>query len=415
MTDNVPKIQEEMDVFPRQIREDIFPRQIREDVFPRLIREKQEESLSPYAIKSKDSRGRVFPAEKCKVRTEFERDTGRILYSMEFRRLRHKTQVFFNPQNDHICTRMEHVLYVNYISNTIARSLNLNPDLVNAISLGHDIGHSPFGHSGERMLDVCIKKVEPDLRFSHELHSLRVADRLAFKRSSQDQHGFNLTFEVRDGIVCHCGEIYEEVILKPDRNNTTGSITDLMDVNGRKDNSGMPATLEGCVMRIADKIAYVGRDIEDAIRAGIMDFEDIPLEIKSELGKTNSEIINTLVMDIIMNSMDKDMIMLSKDKGIAMQNLLKENEERIYKSDKIQAYEKMAKNTVEGLFDALIVAIEDIEKLQSSDTKVFNNFYNFISERAYDDKDRNAQKVVDFIAGMTDSYAQKCYEEIYWF
>lgn len=379
------------------------------DLFPRLIREKQEETLSPFAIQSKNSRGRLIDAEKCKVRTEFERDTGKILYSMEFRRLRHKTQVFFNPQNDHICTRMEHVLYVNYISNTIARSLNLNPDLVNAISLGHDIGHSPFGHSGERTLDKCIKTIDPTLLFQHELHSLRVSDQLAVKRDHPGQHGFNLTFEVRDGIVCHCGETYEEILLTPDRNKSI----DLLYANGA--GSQMPATLEGCVVRIADKIAYVGRDIEDAVRAGIMEFEDVPKAIKSELGKTNGEIINSLVMDIILNSIGKDQIMLSKEKGLAMQNLLQENVAKIYKSEKIKAYEKMAQNIVEGLFSALIAAIEDPEKLRSSDIKVFKNLYNFIVERDYGDNERNAQKVVDFIAGMTDSYAQKCYEEIYWF
>jgi len=379
------------------------------DLFPRLIREKQEETLSPFAVQSKNSKGRLIDAEKCDVRTEFERDTGKILYSMEFRRLRHKTQVFFNPQNDHICTRMEHVLYVNYISNTIARSLNLNPDLVNAISLGHDIGHSPFGHSGERMLNQCIKKVDESLFFQHENHSLRVADQLAVKRGRPEQHGFNLTFEVRDGIACHCGETYQEILLTPDRNKNINSLYN------KGAGSMMPATLEGCVVRIADKIAYVGRDIEDAARAGIMEFEDVPMEIKSELGRTNGEIINSLVMDIILNSIDKDQIMLSKEKGFAMQSLLQENVDKIYKSEKIKAYEKMAQNIVEGLFNALTVAIEDLEKLQVSDIKVFKNLYNFISERDYGDNERNAQKVVDFIAGMTDSYAQKCYEEIYWF
>lgn len=379
------------------------------DLLPRLIRENQEKTLSPYATQSAHSRGRLVAAEKCNVRTEFERDAGKILYSMEFRRLRHKTQVFFNPQNDHICTRMEHVLYVNYISNTIGRSLNLNPDLVNAISLGHDIGHSPFGHSGERMLNQCIRTIDPALGFHHELHSLRVADQLAVKRDRPGQHGFNLTFEVRDGIVCHCGETYEEVFLTPDRAKPTDSLY------AAQAGLMMPATLEGCVVRIADKIAYVGRDIEDAVRAGIMEFEDVPKAIKSELGRTNGEIINSLVMDIIRNSIDSDRIMLSKEKGMAMQNLLQENMDKIYKSEKIKEYEKMAKNIVEGLFRALTTAVEDPEKLRTSEIKVFKNLYNFILERDYGDNERNAQKVVDFIAGMTDSYAQKCYEELYWF
>lgn len=379
------------------------------DLLPRLIREQQEEMLSPFAMKSVNSRGRLVPAEKCTVRTEFERDAGKILYSMEFRRLRHKTQVFFNPQNDHICTRMEHVLDVNYISNTIARSLNLNPDLVNAISLGHDIGHSPFGHSGERMLDRCIKSVEPDLCFQHELHSLRVADKLAVKSDHPERHGFNLTFEVRDGIVCHCGETYEEVLLVPDRTKSMDSLYN------RNANEKIPATLEGCVVRVADKIAYVGRDIEDAVRTGIMGLEDIPMDIKSELGRTNGEIINTLVMDVIVNSIGKDHIMLSKEKGSAMQKLLQENVGRIYQSEKIKAYEKMTQNTIEGLFHALLTARKDPEKMANSDLKVFKVFNKFIAERTYGKNEKDAQIVVDFIAGMTDSYAQKCYEEIYWF
>lgn len=379
------------------------------ELFPRIIREKQEESLSDFATQSKNSKGRIIPADKCKVRTEFERDTGKILYSMEFRRLRHKTQVFFNPQNDHICTRMEHVLYVNYISNTIARSLNLNPDLVNAIALGHDIGHSPFGHSGERVLDACMKKVDPSLYFQHELHSLRVADQLAIKQDKPGQYGFNLTFEVRDGIACHCGETYKEILLIPDRQKEINSI--YTKGSGKK----MPSTLEGCVVRIVDKIAYVGRDIEDAVRAGIMEFEDLPKDIKSELGNTNGQIINTLVMDIIQNSINEDHIMLSAEKGEAMKNLLLDNVDRIYKSEKIKTYEKMAQNTVEGLFNALIIAIGDPEKLKSSDIKVFKSLSKFIVERNYNENEINAQKVVDFIAGMTDSYAQKCFEEIYWF
>ena len=183
------------------------------EYLPRLIREKQEEGFSPFATKSVMSKGRKVPVEKCSVRTEFERDAGRILYSLEFRRLRHKTQVFFNPQNDHICTRMEHVLSVNYISNTIARSLDLNPDLVNAIALGHDIGHPPFGHSGERTLDQCMKKHGDTAGFSHELHSLRVADRLSARKERPGVSGLNLTFQVRDGIVSHCGETYNAILL----------------------------------------------------------------------------------------------------------------------------------------------------------------------------------------------------------
>jgi dGTPase len=380
-----------------------------DNIFPRLIRENQEETLSRYASKSKDSRGRLKQVDKCQVRTEYERDVGKILFSMEFRRLRHKTQVFFNPQNDHICTRMEHVLYVNYIANTIARSLNLNPDLVNAIAIGHDIGHSPFGHSGEKTLDKCVKRIDDKLFFKHEIHSLRVADRLAIKLDHPGEYGYNLTFEVRDGIVSHCGETYEEVLLVPNRNKSLDNLAE------SAFSHDMPATLEGCVVRFADKIAYVGRDIEDAVRTGIMAFEDIPKEIKSELGKTNGQIINTLVMDIVQNSIDSDRICLSKEKGEAMKSLLIDNVDRIYQSDKIKAYEKMAQNTVEGLFDALIPICRDEEKLKTSEVKVFKMLYNYIIERGYEKGEPAVRMVTDFIAGMTDTYAQKCFEEIYWF
>lgn len=375
---------------------------------PRLIREKQEMNFSPYAIQSRNSKGRVNPVEKCKVRTEFERDAGKILYSLEFRRLRQKTQVFFNPQNDHICTRMEHVLHVNYISNTIARSLNLNTDLVNAIALGHDIGHPPFGHSGENALDKCIKETGSEFGFNHELHSLRVADRIAVRKDRPGVFGYNLTFEVRDGIVSHCGETYNEIILVPNRKKEP------KDLLGKSPDDAMPATLEGCVVRFADKIAYVGRDIEDAVRAGIMEFEDIPKSVLSELGATNGEIINTLVMDIVANSMNQDKIALSKEKGKALKELLLDNVARIYKSEKVKAYEKTASFTVEGLFKALLSAISDQEKMACSTLKVYRMFSEYIVERQYKENEPDYRKVVDFIAGMTDGFATRCYEEIYW-
>jgi dGTPase len=382
-------------------------------ILPRLIREKQEESLSDYAMKSKDTRGRARPVIPCSVRTEYERDVGKILYSMEFRRLRHKTQVFFNPKNDHICTRMEHVLHVNYIAHTIGRSLNLNPDLINAIALGHDLGHPPFGHAGEKMLDICLRKIDPTLSFRHENHSLRVADRLSVRKDRPGEFGYNLTFEVRDGIASHCGETYDELRLVPFRQKTEKDLVASPNKTNRR--RRMPATLEGCVVRFADKIAYVGRDIEDAVRAGIMEFDDLPIHIQSELGQTNGQIINTLVTDIVERSIGKDEICLGKDKGEALHKLLLENVERIYQSEKIRSYEKMAQNIVEGLFEALMIAGKDPEKLMRSEVKVLSQFYGYVCERGYLPDEPCQTMVADFIAGMTDSYAQKCYEEIYWF
>ena len=371
----------------------------------REIKEEQERNLSPFAARSHESRGRLLPEDECTVRTIFERDAGRIIFSMEFRRLRHKTQVFFDPQNDHICTRMEHVIYVNYIANTIGRALGLNPDLIQAIALGHDVGHTPFGHTGERMLDACLRKIEPTLFFKHELHSLRVIDRLS---EHKDRKGINLSFEVRDGIACHCGETYSEYELTPNRGKDAASL--VLDACQH----GMPATLEGCVVRLADKIAYIGRDVEDAARAGIMEFEDIPKAIRNTLGATNGQIINTLVTDIIEHSAGQDAIILSPERGLSMEELLRENVARIYRSEKIKRYENMVKNVTEGLFEALTAAGSDTEKLAASKQRTFRDFGAFLAAHPCPD-DPLVQKVVDYIAGMTDSFASKCFEDIYWF
>ncbi len=373
---------------------------------PRYLKEQQEKSLSPCAMQSAYSRGRLKPDTDCDVRTCYERDTGRIIYSMDFRRLRHKTQVFFNPQNDHICTRMEHVIYVDYIAKTIGRALNLNVDLIEAIALGHDLGHAPFGHSGEQTLNTCLRKYDESAVFQHELHSLRVVDVLATRPASR---GLNLSFEVRDGIAGHCGETYGEYVLKPDRDKKTSEIAQSAAVHG------FPATLEGCVVRIADKFAYVGRDIEDAVRAGIMEFDDVPSAIQSSLGRTNGQIIDTLVKDIIHNSYDRDYIALSREIGESMEELLRENVSRIYQSDKISRYENMSRNVIEGLFEALYQAISDPEKLAATQNKTYRGLWQFINERGYPEKTENLQKIVDYIAGMSDSYATKCFEDIYWF
>jgi len=387
-------------------------------MLPREIREGQEKTLSPFAARSASSRGRLAPEPKCDVRTDFERDAGRILYSLDFRRLRHKTQVFFNPQNDHICTRMEHVLHVGYIASTIARSLDLNPELVQAISLGHDLGHAPFGHSGERRLNACLKCVDPALAFEHETHSLRVVDHLALRtgtagsETATDEEsggGMNLTFEVRDGIVSHCGERYGENRLTPDRAKTEA------DLHLPRAKRGMPSTLEACVVRISDRIAYVGRDIEDAVRAGIMAAEDIPHDIASALGRTNGEIIDTLVTDVIRHSLGRDEVALGDEVGEAMEALLKENLKRIYLSEKIKRYEKTADNIVDGLFAALLPVALDPERPVDPANRVLRGFDTYLRERRGGASAPPAQRVADYIAGMTDSFAQKCYEEIYWF
>ncbi len=372
---------------------------------PRLLREEMEKNLSPFAARSAASRGRQLEESPCSVRTAYERDAGRIIFSLDFRRMRQKTQVFFNPKNDHICTRMEHVITVDYIAHTIGRALNLNLDLIKAIALGHDLGHAPFGHSGEATLDQCFKTHDTRAFFQHEVHSLRIIDLLA---SHHKRMGLNLTFEVRDGIACHCGETYDEYQLVPKRHKQAGNLAESARLHE------MPATLEGCVVRMVDKIAYVGRDIEDAVRAGIMAHSDLPASIQKVLGRTNGEIINTLVKDIIKNSYGKDAIILSPHYGESLHELLQFNFERIYSSAKIKRYELMVSNVIEGLYEALAEAIRDPEKLAASDNRVLASFHEYLADRYQDLAQLGPQQVVDYIAGMTDSYATKSFEDLYW-
>lgn len=377
----------------------------------RKLREEFEEYLSENATKSVNSLGRQQLEKQDLVRTVFERDTNRILHSEEFRRLRHKTQVFFNAKNDHICTRMEHVLYVSSISGTIARTLKLNQDLTNAISLGHDLGHPPFGHTGEKVLDECVKQVNENAFFQHERHSLRVVDFLATRLDSNNQNklGLNLSYEVRDGIVSHCGEKSKEYFLKCD---TSKSPEDIYKNNHR---DMYPFTLEACVVRLVDKIAYVGRDIEDAVRAGLINEDDIPKSLRDTLGNTNGQIINSLVIDVIENSHGQNYIKLSDEKGKALQEMIELNNKLIYKNDKILRYENNTKNMIEGIFFCLYDALDDPEKIASSKINSLLRFSDFINSKKYDKGTRKEQKVVDYIAGMTDNYATDCFEELYWF
>ncbi len=369
----------------------------------------QEMNLSPLAARTQESRGRRYPEEPCRVRSEYERDANRILYCEDFRRLRHKTQVFFNAKNDHICTRMEHVLYVNFISTTIGRTLGLNQDLITAIALGHDVGHAPFGHSGERALEKCLRDRDLDLSFKHEYHSLRVVDRLAKRISSQEKCGLNLTYEVRDGIVSHCGENYYEYVLYADRNKK------MDEIYTQDHRNCMPYTLEACLVRLVDKIAYVGRDIEDAIRARIMDYNDISPEIRTVLGSTNAEIINNLVVDVIENSYGTEYIRLSDERGEALKEMILENNEHIYQSKIIKRYEKNAYNVIEGLFEYIYDAVNNIRNGEvDENNKIHRRLVGFMNEKQYEENEKTEQITVDYIAGMTDAYALSVYEEIYW-
>ncbi|MCQ2482066.1 MAG: HD domain-containing protein [Clostridia bacterium] len=376
------------------------------------LREEREKSLASGACRSSMSQGRLTEESPCIVRSCYERDIGRIIYSEAFRRLRHKTQVFFNPNNDHFCSRIEHVNYVSYISCIIGRGLNLNTDLIQAIALGHDVGHAPFGHSGERMLSECLKKVNPQLSFSHEVQSLRVLDYL---EEHNNHYGLNLTFEVRDGIVSHCGESYGEQALFPRRDKVKEKLYEYA-----TDRTIAPATLEGCVVRFADKIAYVGRDMEDAMRAGILDnIESFPKEIMTRLGSGNSQIINTLVADIIHTSrkLGGDVISLSDNNFEAFNKLLICSKDNIYLNERIKTYEKKTNLIIEELFnkfsDLLDDAINDCEKLLNSNNDMVKQFAEYVKKHP---KRENEDKIIivsDYISGMTDNYATECFERIF--
>lgn len=371
-----------------------------------ILRDERESNLSSYAQKSANSRGRLIYEEPAIIRSCYERDMGRIIFSQAFRRMRHKTQVFFNPVNDHICSRIEHVIYVNYISTIIGRALNLNIELIQAIAMGHDIGHAPFGHTGERALNKCIKSVDPKLFFEHEVHSLRVLDVLEERKPGV--YGLNLTFEVRDGIVSHCGETYDEYSLTPKRDKAEADIS----AKPEKTRTA-PATLEGCVVRFADKIAYVGRDVEDAARAGIIGGNDfLPTNVTNRLGSSNSETINTLVGDIIHSSINGDSISMSKDNFKAMNEFLNKNFEEIYSAPKIATYEKTIYILVEALFDAFMQCTEDLEKHSHSENEVLRGFANYAINHPQKDCPM-VQRVVDYIAGMTDTFANSCFDALY--
>ena len=331
--------------------------------------EKREESLSPHAAKSKFSRGRLRQEEPCPIRTCFQRDRDRILYSKAFRRLKHKTQVFIAPLGDHYVTRLTHTLEVSQIARTISRALNLNEDLSEAIALGHDLGHTPFGHIGEDVLN----KLCPD-GFKHNEQSLRVVDLL-----EKDGHGLNLTWEVRDGILKH-----------------SKGQADILGVEW-----GDVGTLEGQICKISDIVAYINHDIDDAIRAGIITESDLPQAATRLLGHTHSRRINTLVCDIVSHSWPSSGYSSHVEPAITM------SPEVI----------KAANNLRQFLFDKVYQPSLAIKDAQRAIETIQLLYYYFLKHEdglppeftsLTDAQDR---KVVDYIAGMTDQYALRLAEE----
>ena len=317
---------------------------------------KEEALLSPLACRSTQSRGRARPEEECDVRTPFQRDVDRVVYSKAFRRLKHKTQVFLQPEGDHYRTRMTHTLEVNRIARTIARALALNEDLTEAIALGHDLGHTPFGHAGERILNELMPG-----GFAHYQQSLRVVDRL-----EKEGEGLNLTWEVRNGIVCHT--------------------------------KGTPAaTLEGQVVRLADHIAYINHDIEDALRGGIIYPIDIPLEISKVLGFTHGDRIDALVRDAIQASQGQREICQSPRVGEAMAALKDFMFESVYTNPLAKGEEGKAQDMLRQLFEYYR---RDPDQLPPD----------FQTIRVEEGTER---AVCDYIAGMTDPFAVERFKELF--
>ena len=316
--------------------------------------EREKEILSPRAAFASESKGRLRPEEECPVRTAFQRDRDRIIHCSSFRRLKHKTQVFLSPEGDYYRTRLTHTLEVSQIARTIAGALLLNCDLTEAIALGHDLGHTPFGHAGERALNaVC------PVGFKHYAQSLRVVDLL-----EKDGKGLNLTFEVRNGIERH--------------------------TNGEP-----AATLEGRIVRLADRIAYINHDIDDATIAGIMCEEDIPLAIRNELGHSKSARINTLVLNCINNSTDD--ICLEKGVAEVFDELHKFMFEKVYTNPACKSEESKAIDMIQRLYFHFAEKPEDLPPQ-----------FKMIADR-----DGAQIAACDFIAGMTDRYAVRIFNELY--
>lgn len=304
----------------------------------------EDEFLSPYAVRSQNTRGRMREMASCEVRTDFQRDRDRIIHSKAFRRLKHKTQVFIAPEGDHYRTRLTHTLEVAQIARTIARGLRLNEDLTEAIALGHDLGHTPFGHAGEHALNNLLSG-----GFRHYEQSLRVVDVL------EGNQGLNLTYEVRDGIVKHTGE-------------------------------AEPETLEGMVVRISDRIAYINHDIDDALRAGKISYDELPRECEALLGREHSKRINTMVRDTILNSLGKPRVAMSSEIGEATQRLRDFLFSVVYMGIEAQQEESKARFIIEKIYRLVLDKPEILGREHGQDLVV---------ERA----------AADFVAGMTDRYA----------
>ena len=353
--------------------------------------------LSKYACPDSDA---IYLHEnKDDFRTPFFRDIDRIIYTLAFVRYSDKTQVFSFKENDHLTKRMIHIQYVAKIARTIGRALGLNEDLIEAASLGHDLGHTPFGHVGEAILnEISLENNEG--YFNHNVHSVRLLMYI-----ENYGKGLNITLQTLDAIMCHNGEFASQMyeVKKKSKEEFLKEYESCY-----KDRAAIkklrPMTLEGAVVRISDLIAYLGRDIEDAKRMGLIDFSDIPLSIKENLGTSNREIVNTIVMDIINNSIGKDYIKLSDDVFKSIVELKKFNYENIY----YKAYTEEEKDKLKLMLNTLFNKyMKDLEN-NNTDSNIIKSFLANMSDE-YKNNNSNARIVIDYIAGMTDDYTLREY------
>ena len=362
---------------------------------------KSERNLCKYACKSKDAVREYVQDED--IRLEFARDVDKIIHSSCYTRYMSKTQVFVEPINDHISTRMTHVQYVSKAARTIARALELNEDLCEAIALGHDVGHTPYGHFGESILNKISKTYNSGKCFAHNLNSVRV-----FKITEKKGESTNLTLQVLDGIMCHNGEFIQEKYI-PNRNKTFETLYKEYNEclnDEEKIKRLVPMTLEGCVVRISDIIGYIGKDIDDANRLGIFNKETLPENVKKYLGTENTQIMNSIILDIIKNSYNKGYISMSKEVYEAVKTLKKFNYENIYyqaiKEEDRLRYTK----TIETLYGVYSRALD----LEDKENDIYKEYLNQMSED-YIKNNSDSQKIIDYISGMTDNYLQRQYEK----
>lgn len=360
----------------------------------------KESSLAPYACKS--SEAIRFQEEQMDIRPSFFHDSDRIIHSYCYSRYIDKTQVFYLVENDHITHRVLHVQLVSKIARTIGRFLNLNEDLIEAISLGHDVGHTPFGHDGERIISGFLQEQGEGV-FEHNVQSFRL-----FHDLEAYGKGLNLTAQVLDGIICHNGEILQNSYgcdrNKPPKRLLTEYRESLK--GNFKSKDMVPMTLEGCVMRISDVIAYIGRDIEDAIILKLVKREDIPHEITEVLGNRNAEIVNTLITDLVNNSIDKDSLAFSPDVFEALDQLKKWNYENIYHNPKKSSQDEKIKSMFQAVLEECLEELDTNKKVTG-----INHWFNSMGTE-YKETTSKPHIVADYVSGMTDDYLMNAYKEI---